>query len=172
MSERNWQTSLHLLLLSEGGNDDDPHDPGGRTSRGITQEEYDEWRAHRSFPPRDVWQASDGDVIAIYRAAYWDACACSFLPDGVDYAIFDCAVLSGTLYAGRTLQTVVGAKRDGIIGPLTIVAAKLDPPTIIIDNVIDLHLAMMQGLKIWARYGDGWTNRAEKVRADARRLVR
>ena len=40
-----FPTSVALTLVSEGGNDDDPRDPGGRTSRGITQNEWNNWRA-------------------------------------------------------------------------------------------------------------------------------
>jgi len=38
--EANFAKALAWLRTSEGGNDDDPDDSGGRTSRGITQREY------------------------------------------------------------------------------------------------------------------------------------
>ena len=40
----NFDACVALVLASEGFNDDDPRDPGGRTSRGVTQREYDIWR--------------------------------------------------------------------------------------------------------------------------------
>ena len=48
---------IPLTLAWEGGNDDDPNDPGGRTSRGIIQREWDVWRQTHAGLPSDVWQA-------------------------------------------------------------------------------------------------------------------
>ncbi len=39
----NFAASLAFVLQDEGGNDDDPDDHGGRTSRGITQRVWDAW---------------------------------------------------------------------------------------------------------------------------------
>ena len=62
--------------------DDDPRDPGGRTSRGITQNEWNNWRASHPGLPADVWQAPQEQVEAIYRLNYWNALACDQLPAG------------------------------------------------------------------------------------------
>ena len=47
-----FNACVQLVLQDEGGNDDDPDDPGGRTSRGIEQSEWDAWLlSHRASPP-------------------------------------------------------------------------------------------------------------------------
>lgn len=56
-----FQKCLAVTLKFEGGNDDDPRDPGGRTSRGILQREYDRYRDARGLPRGDVWRAADVD---------------------------------------------------------------------------------------------------------------
>src|SRR5258705_8638798 len=70
---KNFDACLKPLLEHEGGNDDDPQDPGGRTSRGIIQSEYDRYRARKGKPKRDVWTADDAEVDEIYQTEYWDA---------------------------------------------------------------------------------------------------
>src|SRR5215468_5279465 len=60
----NFNKCLPLLLEHEGGNDDDPRDPGGRTSRGILQSEWDVWRLSHPGLPSDVFQAPQDQVEA------------------------------------------------------------------------------------------------------------
>ncbi|WP_346656139.1 glycosyl hydrolase 108 family protein [Bradyrhizobium sp. dw_78] len=43
---------LPFTLKQEGGNSDDPHDPGGRTHKGIIQREYDKYRRSKGLPLR------------------------------------------------------------------------------------------------------------------------
>ena len=83
--ESNFKASLDLVLKSEGGNDDDPADHGGRTSRGITQREYDAWRREHHLLTQDVWKASTLDVETIYHNEYWDPWG-DILSIGLDYA--------------------------------------------------------------------------------------
>src|SRR6185312_2047049 len=110
--------ALALVLKSEGGNDDDPQDHGGRTSRGITQREYDAWLAERGLPPADVWAASDQDIQTIYHEEYWKP-FCDGFPVGVDYLYFDMAVNGGPHRAAVLLQRAVGVTDDGRISPVT-----------------------------------------------------
>jgi Glycosyl hydrolase 108/IPT/TIG domain len=117
-----FPASVANTLKWEGGNDDDPRDPGGRTSRGIIQREWDVWRQSHPGLPSDVWQAPQEQILAIYRQKYWDALSCNQLPAGVDYCVFDYGVNSGIGRAARVLQQVVGTGVDGEIGPLTIAA--------------------------------------------------
>ena len=55
---KNFEYCLPFLLAHEGGNDDDINDPGGRTSRGILQTEYDAYRK-RHGKPRAAWEHSE-----------------------------------------------------------------------------------------------------------------
>lgn len=171
MSERNWPTSLAMLLQHEGGNDDDPRDPGGRTSRGITQEEYTEWREAGGLLTRDVWAAGDVEVERIYHDEYWNGAHCGWLPDGVDYVVFDYGVLSGTWRAAEALQRIVNVEIDGRIGPLTIAATRRMPAPQIINALLDQHLAWMRSLPTWAHFGAGWKARVDEVRAQALKMV-
>ena len=63
--QQNWPVCYKAVRVYEGGNDDDPRDPGGRTSRGIIQREYDAWRRGQNLLTCDVWSATDGEVEGV-----------------------------------------------------------------------------------------------------------
>ena len=167
MAASSYGEALARLLVHEGGNDDDPRDPGGRTSRGILQREWDAWRRTRPGLPTDVWRAPQDQVEAIYRQKYWDALRCDDLPAGVDYAVFDYGVNSGIGRAAKVLQRLVGTAVDGEVGPDTIAAAARANAGKLIEAICDERLAFLQGLRTWPTFGKGWTRRVREVRAAA-----
>lgn len=156
-----------LTLKWEGGNDDDPRDPGGRTSRGIIQREWDVWRQSHPGLPSDVWRAPQDQVLAIYKANYWDKLDCDNLPAGVDYAVFDYGVNSGIGRAAKAFQELVGMTAGGAIGPQTLMAVGQANPVNLVGRLCDERLAFLKGLRTWPTFGRGWTNRVEGVRKDA-----
>jgi lysozyme family protein len=162
-----FDSCVALVLKYEGGNDDDPRDPGGRTSRGIIQSEWDTWRQTHSGLPSDVWQAPQDQVVAIYRQNYWNALYCDSLPPGVDLAVFDYGVNSGISRSAKLLQTLTGADVDGEIGPDTIAAAAKADPVSLVGRFCDARLAFLQGLGTWGTFGRGWTSRVQDVRTHA-----
>lgn len=162
---------IPLTLQWEGGNDDDPRDPGGRTSRGIIQREWNVWRQSHPGLPADVWQAPQDQVVAIYRESYWNVLSCDQLPVGVDYCVFDYGVNSGNARAASVLQQIVGTTVDGEVGPLTIAAtAKVDAASLV-NKICDQRLAFLKGLGTWRTFGAGWTNRVEGVRKQATAMI-
>lgn len=163
---------LKLLLVHEGGNDDDPRDPGGRTSRGVIQSEWSEWRKTHPGLPSDVWKAPNAQVAAIYREKYWDALCCDELPHGVDYAVFDYGVNSGISRSAKLLQRLVGVPQDGIVGPQTVAHAHDVDAEEFVDRFCDERLAFLRGLGTWGTFGRGWSNRVRDVRADAKAMAR
>jgi uncharacterized protein (TIGR02594 family) len=169
MVASSYGEALRRLLEHEGGNDDDSRDPGGRTSRGILQREWDVWRRRRPGLPADVWRAPQDQIEAIYRQNYWDALRCDDLPAGVDYAVFDYGVNSGIARAAKVLQRMIDADLavDGEIGPDTIAAANAAPAAPLIARICDERLAFLQGLRTWPTFGRGWGRRVQEVRAAA-----
>lgn len=166
-----FATCIALVLRDEGGNDDDPRDPGGRTSRGILQREWDAWRETHPGLPSDVWQAPQDQVLAIYREKYWNALSCDDLPAGVDYAVMDYGVNSGIVRTAKILQRFVGAQVDGEIGPQTIAATAVHDPATLVKQICDERLTFLQGLNTWATFGRGWTRRVQGVRSAALGMV-
>src|SRR5262245_3242477 len=137
MAASSYHEALARLLVHEGGNDDDPRDPGGRTSRGILQREWDVWRRSHPGLPADVWRAPQDQVEAIYRQKYWNALRCDDLPAGVDYAVFDYGVNSGIGRAAKVLQRLVATAVDGEVGPDTVAAAKRAKAAALIEAICD-----------------------------------
>ncbi len=162
---------LPITLNWEGGNDDDPSDPGGRTSRGILQSEWNSWRAEHPGQglPSDVWQAPQDQIIAIYREKYWNFVQGDSLPPGVDLAVFDFRVNSGR--GVHIVQRLVGVEEDGEVGPITLAAINALPADQLINEICDARLSYLKGLGTWATFGKGWSNRVRDVRARALAMV-
>ena len=169
MTALNFPKSLAFVLKDEGGNDDDPLDHGGRTSRGIVQREYDAWRQEQGLDVKDVWTASDVEISTIYHDEYWEP-YCDGFPDGIDYLYFDMAVNAGPYRAAVILQRAVGVTDDGRIGPVTRQAiSNADPQTLIEDYTAskrDFYTSLHQ-----PRFLKGWLNRCKNVHDNALTMI-
>ena len=170
MTAANFQRCLQLILVSEGGNVDDPDDPGGRTSRGITQREYDAYRKSHPDLPSDVWSAPQSAISDIYDISYWQPW-CPQFPDGVDYVFFDISVLSGPGRAVRWLQEALDVAVDGHIGVITLSTLKSAAPKDVISKISDLRAANYNGLAAdhpkLKKFLKGWLKRTKRVEMDA-----
>ncbi len=62
--------------------------------------------------------------MAIYRRAYWMAAHCDELPAQLAVLVFDGAVNQGIGAAIHMLQEELGVAVDGVIGPVTLRAAR------------------------------------------------
>ncbi|MEP0510171.1 MAG: glycosyl hydrolase 108 family protein, partial [Aurantimonas coralicida] len=104
---------LALVLVHEGGYANHPKDPGEETNTGITRRVYDDYRTSVGKHVQSVRHITDGEVAAIYRTQYWNACAAPQLPRGVDYGTFDGSVNSGVPRGEKWLQAPLGIAADG-----------------------------------------------------------
>lgn len=168
--KESFNQALAFVLRSEGGNDDDPADHGGRTSRGITQREYTAWLTENNRPNGDVWKASAGEVSAIYYEEYWQP-LCNTLPVGIDYLYFDMAVNAGPVRATILLQRSLGVTADGRIGPVTrqtITRANS-------QSLIAMYTAVKQDFYRslhQPRFLKGWLNRCREVMVNANSMLK
>jgi lysozyme family protein len=165
MTASNFQASLKFVLQSEGGNDDDPADHGGRTSRGITQREYDAWRKEKGLSSLDVWKAPQADVEAIYHDEYWNPW-CDSLPSGVDYIFFNNNVLDGPGRSAKLLQQALGVTADGRIGPVTRAAIAAADAKSTITKLSAASANFYRGLH-QPKFLKGWLNRVVFVQKNA-----
>lgn len=169
MVASSFAQSLKYILQSEGQNDDDPDDHGGRTSRGITQREYDAWRRERSQPTLDVWQAPQADIIAIYHDEYWEP-LCDGLPVGVDYIVFNNNVLDGPVRSTLLLQQALGVTPDGRIGPITREAIRNANGADLIKKLSAASASFYQALH-QPKFLKGWLNRVAFVQTNAVKMT-
>lgn len=150
----NFDQAFDILLKHEGGFSDHAADPGGKTRYGITEAVAREvgYRGDMRELPLDL-------AKRIYKDRYWDAVRADELPEAVRYAVFDAAVNSGPRQAIRWLQRAVGAKDDGIIGPVTLAAVRAADPEQLVRRVLAQRLRFMAGLPNWPAFGRGWARR-------------
>lgn len=164
MASNNFELSLKYVLVDEGGNDDDPRDHGGRTSRGITQREYD------TKYTGDVWQATDEQIKDIYRTQYW-APYCDDMPAGVDYVFFDMAVNAGRSRAVKTFQQALGVSVDGMMGLVTLDAIKQANPEDLIHKASEVRRNFYKNLAQFPIYGRGWLSRVDHCEKGAKAMA-
>lgn len=168
----NFQAALTAVLKHEGGYVNHPKDPGGATNKGVTQAVYDASRKKWGYSTRSVKFITPEEVGVIYRIQYWDAVAGDELPSGLDYAVFDYAVNSGPSRAIRHLQIALGVTPDGVLGPKTLEAAKLRSVKRTIEDLCDIRMRFLKGLKTWSTFGRGWERRVTDVEAMALRMAK
>jgi len=170
MAAASFSRALALVLIDEGGLDDDPHDHGGRTAHGIIQREYDGFRARHGLPRQDVWKITPAEYTEIYHDRYWMPW-CDRLPAGMDYAFFDACVNTGPAQAARTLQRALKIRADGNMGDVTLgrVAARADDDIEALIHVFcDQRRAFYRALAQFPRYGRGWLARVDHVERAAK----
>lgn len=170
MVASNCAPSLAYVRSDEGGNDDDPVDPGGRTSRGIIQREYDAWRHLKGLATRDVWTADDSEIDAIYHDQYWEPW-CDGFPPGLDYLFFDMDVNMGQHEAIILLQRGLGVIADGKIGIVTLSALKSCDPGSTIDRITAAKSTFYHQLRTWWKFGKGWTARYMRAAQRAKTML-
>lgn len=156
----------------EGGNVDHPADPGGRTSRGVTQRTYDAYRRTRGQPTQDVYRMSETERADIYQSGYWQPVRGDELPVGVDLATYDPAVNSGPSRGVKWLQTGINKAHgwqvvtvDGRMGPATMSAAWRCPAAEVVKQACAARRGFLQALRTFAVFGRGWMSRVADIEA-------
>jgi len=162
----NFARSLAAVLRHEGGFSDHPADNGGATNKGVTLATYRKL-VNPAGTVQDLKRITNDEVAKVYRVGYWDVIQGDALPSGVDYATFDYATNSGPGRAVKALQGVLGVPVDGIVGPVTLAAAKAADPIVTIDKLCAERMAFLKRLDDWPVFKNGWTTRVGDVRDDA-----
>ena len=156
----NFDTAFDLLISHEGGFAHRPFsdDPGGATMYGVTE------KVARANGYTGQMQDLTLDFAkSVYRKQYWDACQCDAMPDALRYPLFDAAVNSGPGQAIKWLQSAIGVKADGVIGPMTRQAANMSSPQIVRQQMIGKRLAFMTRLPNWSANAKGWSRRIASI---------
>lgn len=171
--------AFEVLLKSEGKLTRGDDNGRGRANMGVTQLTLDDIRKRGSGTywatlPEKVEDLKEGEVFAIFRDAYW-------FPSGAG-KIFDqrLATAYSNLYyqtspafggvsnATKALQRAVGAKPDGVFGPVTAQAIALRNPDTVLAAFKAEMLAHYEHLarENPERYADdlgGWKKRLNEL---------
>lgn len=116
-----FETWVEWLGVKEGGYVADPDDRGGATNFGISQKFMSAYMK-REVTSAEIAAMTWEEAKAIYHSSFWSAVRADLLPAPLAWVTADAAVLHGQLAAIKFLQTAVGVKADGIIGPKTLAA--------------------------------------------------
>ena len=168
MAKGEFARALPRELVYEGGKVDDPHDPGGRTNKGITQSTYNAYRRRKGLATQDVYLISSDEVFEIYQTMYWDRLRGDDLPMGLGICLLDGGINSGVGRSGIWLQQALGnhfvGLIDGQIGDKTIQAIQdFNDDDELIHSYCEHRLGTLKRLKNWSRYGKGWGARITNV---------
>lgn len=154
---------LPYTLTEEGGNSNDPHDPGGRTHKGIIQREYDKYRQGKGLSLQSDYLMSDAEIQEIYWTSYWLP-HCPSLKPGLDLSFFDNCVNEGPRAAIVLLQRTLIISADGLWG---------DRTTEALSKVTDLRKAIItysnwreryyRSLHTFRFFGNGWLRRVSDI---------
>ena len=166
-----YELCLSGVLAHEGGYTNNPADPGGPTNFGITIADYRKY-VKSGANAADVRAMKVEDAKVIYREKYWNAQRCDELPAGVDYAVFDYGVNSGTGRSGKVLRRALKlSDRSSAVSDDVIAAAKVADPKALVIAICDERRRFLQSLKIWPVFGAGWDRRISDVRSTALALI-
>ena len=168
--EDNYHDSLIALLHHEGGYVNHPKDPGGETNLGVTKRVYEEYLG-REVTSDEMKNLQPSDVKPLYKKLYWDRCKCDDLPSGLDWAVFDWAVNSGTGRAAKAVQKICGASQDGAIGPKTLALVKGQDTEYMIEEFGKIRQEFYESLKTFDTFGKGWTRRNKETTEKALIMV-
>lgn len=165
--EHNFERCMEMLLKHEGLHSNDSRDPGGETMRGITKRVYQDWCVEEDVFQKEMKDLTVADVTPIYKKNYWDRVQGDALPDGVDWAVFDWAVNSGTGRSAKALQEIIDVKVDGFIGHMTLQELEKYNPEDVIYDIADKREAFYESLSTFDTFGKGWLRRNEETRDSA-----
>jgi lysozyme family protein len=166
MAAANYDACLARVLKHEGGYTNHPSDPGGPTNFGITIHDYRRY-IKANGTAADVRAMTLAEAARIYRARYWHALRCDELPAGLDYAVFDYGVNSGTGRAARVMQRLLGIGQGTAMTDAVIAGVRNASPSSLIGRLCDERLAFLKSLRTWPVFGAGWGRRVAEVRRDA-----
>lgn len=150
----NFDEAFDRLLGHEGEYSFHKDDPGGETMWGVTYRVARQYgfTGEMRYLPRDL-------AKQIYRDRYWNVVRADDMPAGLRFDLFDAAVNSGPKQAVKWLQQVLGVADDGIVGPMTLKAARESDAKGIAAAINGERLDLMTSLPTWGAFGKGWARR-------------
>lgn len=167
------------VLEREGGFVDNPADPGGATNFGITARTLGQWRGFKRNATVDEVKALKAEeALQIYRDRYVVEPGFGNFSDRplLQETLVDVAVNSGPSKAIKLLQRALEIPDDGILGPLTVNAARAQPEQRIAVRVCTERLRFLgrlisknlddhdqDGIPDNTEFASGWLNRTASL---------
>jgi lysozyme family protein len=109
----------HKISQLEGGEVAFTEADGTVSFNGLNQKTYNSYRRRKKKALQDVQNVRWGEYLDILEEDFVRPNGISNLPDDILPLVVDMSWNSGPTNAAKTVQRVVGAEEDGIIGPKT-----------------------------------------------------
>ncbi len=121
-----FEKAYNLMIFNEGGYVDHTvdGDRGGQTYAGIARKFHPDWAGWDYIDDNDTSSPELKEhVVLFYKDEFWDEVrGDDIISQLIANSIFDFAVNAGVDTASKLAQQVVGERRDGVIGPITLAA--------------------------------------------------
>lgn len=160
---------LPHLLAAEGGYVNRPDDPGGETNRGITYRLFAGCADTILGIPgtsENLKALTEGQAGEIYKKMFWDAMkGDEFESQKLANQVCDWYVNAGNR-AIKTLQRMVGAPDDGVVGPLTVGIVNATNQEWLHSAYVAERIGYYKELgNSMPQFLQGWLNRVDRLEA-------
>lgn len=152
---------MPFIYQEEGGDSNDPHDPGGKTHKGVIQTEYDAYRKSIHLSLQSVFLATDSEINTIYWLQYWLP-NCPNMKPGSDLTLFNFSINAGNAEATKILQRAVNVTPDGHFGLITKAACDAANPLKLIYAFTLKEETFYRSLSTFKYFGKDWIGRCQR----------
>lgn len=155
-----------LLRSLEKGISNSPHDRGGFTVDGITLTTFRRFYGEVKTE-EDLRNITPPQWRHIMKTGYWDVCKADKIEDqALAEIIVDWCVNSGTARV-RNVQTILGVRPDGAVGPITLGAINGADRDELYRRIMAARVAWFERIvrndPAQKRFLTGWLNRLKRL---------
>ena len=168
-----FERACTIVLGHEGDFTNNPRDAGNWTGGCVGSGRLLGTRygiSAAAYPDLDIPNITLEEARVLYQRDYWDRVHADHLPPPIALLAFDAGVNCGVSRSVRWLQTAVGAKPDGAIGPRTLLAVQTrcqDGTDAVCAEMLAARLLFMSNLPTWPTFGPGWSRRLCRLLLEA-----
>jgi lysozyme family protein len=157
-----FDQAVQVILKLEGGEVNNPDDPGGLTKWGISK---------KSYPNVDIKNLTQSTAMQIYKDDFWDKLHLDDMPEQIRLIVFDCAVNQGLSRASKILQRVLNVQEDGVIGRDTIAAFQLHSIGGVFSQYATMRMNFYTEDYRWPSFGRGWARRLLNIILESTEMI-
>jgi lysozyme family protein len=161
-NDHNFVRAVNVILKHEGDFSEDPDDPGNWTGgvKGVGELAGTRWGiSAAAYPHLDIKGLRLDGAKGIYYRDYWQKYGAGQMPAKLALCYFDACVNQGPQQAALALQRALGVKTDGVVGPVTISAARAADQAVSVPRLMAERAYQYSGTKNFQKYGRGWFSR-------------
>ena len=160
--EAMFETTFTRIIGNEGKFQNDKNDRGNWTSGIVGQGQLKGTKygiSAMTYPTLDIENLSLDHAKQIYYNQWWIPLKMNQYPTALQYQLIDASINHGMAETGKMLQRAVGAKADGVLGPVTIGLIGAMNINDVLMQFLAYRLEFMTNVSTWSIYGKGWSRR-------------